>query len=422
MSKMFSSEHQYLNEWTFLGANTRISTHCYHDYPARMIPQVADQLIGLYGSTATTLYDPYCGTGTTLVEGFAKGINVIGTDLNPLARLIAKSKTMLVSIEKLDTHIKEFSLFLLGNEVEVPLIDSIRGIPNLEYWFKPHVIHTLTRIKQYIGTIENEAVKTFFLVAFSETVRESSNTRNGEFKIYRYAPEKLENFNPEPRMIMLKKLDRNRAGLLQFTKLVDNLPRVPTSHVYSVNSVYGIPEQLIPTGSVNIVVTSPPYGDSQTTVAYGQYSRFSAAWLGLPDPHRIDQTLMGASKNITTYELPCSELNSAISEIKSRDKNRGLEVFSFYTDLFSSIVNVSKTIARGGYACYVVGNRTVKSVTLPTDLAIQGFFEDAGFRHVTTHTRDIPNKRMPSRNSPTNEAGKTEVTMTKEYIVVMQNP
>jgi hypothetical protein len=40
--------------------------------------------------------------------------------------------------------------------------------------------------------------------------------------------------------------------------------------------------------------------------------------------------------------------------------------------------------------------------------------------HFNTFISAIPNKRMPSRNSPTNIAGKTEETMSKEYIVVMK--
>jgi hypothetical protein len=35
--------------------------------------------------------------------------------------------------------------------------------------------------------------------------------------------------------------------------------------------------------SVNLVVTSPPYGDSGTTVAYAQFSWLSNSWLGLDD-------------------------------------------------------------------------------------------------------------------------------------------
>ncbi len=73
-----------------------------------------------------------------------------------------------------------------------------------------------------------------------------------------------------------------------------------------------------------------------------------------------------------------------------------------------------------GYACYVVANRTVNSVILPTSDTIKDFFEYYGFIHVETYIRDIPNKRMPMKNSPTNVAGEAVNTMFSEHIIVMQ--
>ncbi|MDW8464624.1 MAG: hypothetical protein RML35_00030 [Chloroherpetonaceae bacterium] len=67
-----------------------------------------------------------------------------------------------------------------------------------------------------------------------------------------------------------------------------------------------------------------------------------------------------------------------------------------------------------------MGNRRVKGVELLTDVAVKDFFERCGFQHVETFARAIPNKRMPLQNSPTNEAGKRNATMTREFVVVMQ--
>ncbi|MBC8141204.1 MAG: DNA methyltransferase, partial [Armatimonadetes bacterium] len=74
------------------------------------------------------------------------------------------------------------------------------------------------------------------------------------------------------------------------------------------------------------------------------------------------------------------------------------------------------------YVCYVVGNRKVKGVVLPTDVAVRDFFITNGYDYVTTHERQIPNKRMPARNSPSNVTGKQDTTMTREYVVVLRRP
>ena len=95
-------ERQISDSWDFTTANTKEFTHSYHAYPAMMIPQIARRLIAEYKTADTKLiFDPYCGSGTTLVEAKLKGINSIGTDLNPLDRLLSKTKSSVYNLEML---------------------------------------------------------------------------------------------------------------------------------------------------------------------------------------------------------------------------------------------------------------------------------------------------------------------------------
>jgi len=413
------------DDWTFNGASTRTLTHCYHDYPARMIPQIAAKLLTLFGPDTkrnNILFDPYCGTGTSLVEGMMRGFDVIGTDLNPVARLIARAKTTLPDEDRLNEIYKMYRR-LVREDAFPPTetrLDEVKGITRLEYWFRPQVIQALGVIRAFIDEIDDEAVKLFFQVAFSETVRETSNTRNSEFKLYRMSESKLETYAPDVFGVMTSKLERNQRGLIELRGNLQKLPRRPIVHVCSFNTVDGIPYEVVAPNSVDIVITSPPYGDSHTTVAYGQYSRFSAAWLRMDEPHRIDSRLMGGSRDKDFHYLPSDELNDAISTVSDENPKRALEVSAFYRELYSSISNVAKTIRPGGYACYVVGNRKVKGVVLPTNTVIRDFFAFHGYDYVDTYHRSIPNKRMPHRNSPTNEPGMVDSTMVREHIVVMK--
>ena len=56
------------SSWDFRSADTKRDTHCYHNYPAMMIPRIANRILDCYGETIKMLFDPYCGTGTSLVE------------------------------------------------------------------------------------------------------------------------------------------------------------------------------------------------------------------------------------------------------------------------------------------------------------------------------------------------------------------
>jgi len=411
------------DEWTFNRAPTRMLTHCYHDYPARMIPQVAGKCIETYGRSARLLFDPYCGTGTSMVEAVVRGMDAVGTDLNPLARLIAEAKTATPSLGDIDSTMAAFkrARFAAG-QAAWEGSDEVRGI-NVAFWFKDYVVVELAAMRRFVDSIPDGQTALFFRVAFSETVRESSNTRVAEFKLFRYAPDKLVRFKPDPWKLMSLKLARNRAGLADFLEVLLRLRRAPQASVYGFNTVLGIPNEVsLKPGGVDLVVTSPPYGDSRTTVAYGQYSRLSAAWLGMDEHASVDRMLMGGRPPKSIVRFGCAPLDDAIAKIAESDFQRALDVVSFYVDLRSSIAHVGELVAAGGHACYVVGNRKVKGVVLPTDTAIRYLFAKGGFEHAATHTRSIPNKRMPLRNSPSNITGQLDATMTREFIVVMRKP
>jgi predicted RNA methylase len=168
----------------------------------------------------------------------------------------------------------------------------------------------------------------------------------------------------------------------------------------------------------DVVLTSPPYGDSRTTVAYGQFSTFSNEWLGIKKARSLDKQLMGGVQARSHSDNGL--IADYIAQIRKIDNKRSLDVSAFYRDLELSIKNVATGIKKGGKAIYVVGNRTVKGVQLPTDQFIAEKFEESGFRHLITYQRLISNKAMPSKNSPSNIPGKTANTMLFEYIVVCE--
>lgn len=402
--------------WDLQNADTKEYTHCFHAYPAMMIPQIARKLLKEYGTEGGWLLDPYCGTGTSLVEASLFGMHSVGCDINPLVRLIATAKSTPVCLSILDETLSRLNDHLFQIEFrkgEVP--DApVPNILNLAYWFSEEVIKSLAYLRSWVKDIADEAVRNFILVAFSETVREVSYTRNGEFKLYRMSANKLKNFNPDVFGIFSKKLSRNRHGLAAFLEKRESVE----ASVSGANTVQGELPMPRPLGGYDLVITSPPYGDSHTTVAYGQFSRLSAEWIGLPNARKVDKLAMGGHHSKET--LMNSPVSSAIEKIRSVDEKRACEVSAFYVDLERSISSIAQVLSPRATICYVVGNRRVKNVMLPTDEFVVDAFCRYGFVHKATIVRNIPNKRMPKKNSPSNIAGKTSTTMHEENIVVCQ--
>lgn len=400
--------------WDFRKSDTKEYTHCFHSYPAMMIPQVARKLLERYGARGGWLLDPYCGTGTSLVEASMFGMNAVGCDINPLARLIASAKTNPPSLRILDEHLADMQDTLMRirfNSNDSRAADT-PPVFNMDYWFSSSVVECLSTLRRHIAAVKDEAVRDFLWVAFSETARGCSYTKNGEFKLVRMPAPKLITHNPDVFGIFQDKMARNRKGLEAYIERREGVQ----AHIMGTNTANGeTPQAPQP---FELVITSPPYGDSPTTVAYGQFSRLSAEWVGLSNARKVDRISMGGSRKYGF--LPDSPVTLAIEEVRSIDRKRALQVEAFYIDLYNSIKTVAASTSERATACYVVGNRRVKGVTLPTDEFVGFAFNDFGFLHKETIVRNIPNKRMPLANSPSNIAGKTDTTMREECIVVCQ--
>ena len=166
--------------------------------------------------------------------------------------------------------------FSLNFGIEKPNI-VLPKFKNIDFWFSKSVQENLALIKQFIDKITIKKIQDFFYVAFSETVRESSYTRNSEFKLYRMTEKQRVNFNPNVYAMMINKLSRNKKGLIEYLNHLQD--KTVSSKIKDFNTVETIGD--IEEKSIDIIVTSPPYGDSKTTVAYCQFSRLANQWLGL---------------------------------------------------------------------------------------------------------------------------------------------
>src|SRR3989338_1887648 len=181
----------------------------------------------------------------------------------------------------------------------------------------------------------------------------------------------------------------------------------------------------IPITSGSCFSSLSPYGDSRTTVAYGQFSRLSAQWIDVfDDPNDasgVDNDLLGgrATKNLT-HTLSSDYLKESLEKIAKQDEARAKDVLSFNLGLNECLKQAYRILKPKKYFCLVVGNRLVKQVRIPTDFIIAELAEKIGFTCEDIIVRNIPGKRMPIKNSPTNIVGALEETMNKESIVVLR--
>lgn len=398
----------WLAEWDFKNANTGTYTHKIHQYPAMFIPQLVRKILLEYSQKGDTVLDIFSGSGSALVESLVTGRKGIGIELNPLAVLISQVKTTAIAGETL----KNRYLKLLEKLYEEKKSNRNYNFKNIDFWFSLEIIQYFSHILNCIQTEENEDIRNAFSVCFSDIVRFFSRCKHSGFKLHRdKAKEKQK---------------------VQFDEVIQKFHQSFLVLYQGINELNHVGDFSRP-----VIIK----GDSRTTVAYGQFSRLSSQWLGLLDSPDsitdIDKQLLGGMTHKIHLEDPILQQSVTLkntfyafhyqiqkentSDIQKKILLRAKDVLSFYKDLDSTIRNAGKYLKRNKYFVLVTGSRTVKDIKLHTDIIIAELAENYGFSLESIfYRKSIPNKRMPHKVSPSNIAGETAPTMTKESIVILK--
>lgn len=409
--------NDWYSNWDFSNYNANIYNHGLHQYPARFIPQLARKLLKTFCTKDSKVLDIFSGSGTTLLECKYLGINeAYGIELNPFAIFMAKTKLQNIDSDSIK---KEFEN-ITSKFNDTTFNFTISNFNKIDFWYSNDVKISLSKILNIISQIQDEKIKNFFLLVFCDACKKTSYLDTGTFKMYRSKSKIAKNYNPNAFEEFSKIYKRNLELLEENNKLEFN--KNGQYHILQGDS--RIKNENIAQDSIDFILTSPPYGDSRTTVAYGQYSTLPWKWLKNNDEIvSLDRNLLGGTtKNLDKSILDFSEtLKNHISNIeKIDDSKRENDVIAFYKDLYTTLENAHFYLKQNCYFILVTGNRTVKNEYLRTDLIISEFAKTIGFSTEKILTRNIINKRMASKNSPTNQKGKVGTTMLTENIIILK--
>ena len=416
-------------EWTFLDRSTSDYTHAIHLYPARMHPEIAKRIIHKYSTDGTIVFDPFMGSGGVLLEGILTGHDSVGLDINPFAVLLSKVKTTPIDEDLIWVRHGILNQSIKDCEAEEYHYDLLPDM-DVESWYSKGVARKLSALKYHIFSVKDIDMRDFFKICLSLTIRKSSYQRNGSWKIHRMRD--MEGFDPDPFDIFAKVTNDN---INKMDSLIDATPKGKAYPVFGdtrdvVGSFRGI-RDVLDGGKMNLMITSPPYGDHHTTVAYGQFSRHQSLWLDLPPDYvkSVDKVGLGGRCKKDEPDLDSATLRSTLKTVRANDlkltKNkkpcRTEEVYAFFSDLDTCMGQIAEAMITGeSHCCFVVANRTVRRVKIPTDTITVELGRKWGFKLETIIKRTIPNKVMPTRNAPENESNNTGSTMTEESVVILK--
>lgn len=376
-------------------------------YPAVMIAPVQQLILeDLFKSNKiNSIFDPYHGSGTALFEAamLDPTCKIVGCDINPLAHLITHVKLKGVT-KTIEDDIKLLFYFL----DQAP--EYHYEFYNIEKWFKVDITHSLKSIRWAITQISSKSNRSYFWIVFANIIRKYSNSRSSTYKLH------------IKDLVGITKLKNN--VIIDFKNQVERDYKKFTLKASNVTLLKGDILKMsnrIGDRSIDLTITSPPYGDNQTTVPYGQFSSLALFWIDpkdlklegweLDNYSKIDRMSLGGQKKNHLTSLGEQLLLPYLNAISQEKRHK---VINFFADYFISLDDICRVTDK--YIVMTLGNRTVDRVNIDLTGITSKYLELKGFKLLDTLTREIPIKRIPKVTSIV--GNKAVSSMNEEFVII----
>jgi DNA modification methylase len=388
-------------------------THAFFPYPAKFIPQIPRYFIKEYMHNHHTLLDPFCGSGTTLVEAQMLGYESYGIEINPLGRLLTEVKTTPLNLTKFKVEYEKLIQRLESGEIE-PLIPEF---PNKDYWFPKHIQEELGKIRKSIEEVKDESIKKFFLVCMVAIIRKCSNADPRISKPVYTAKMKL---NQERKIDVLKSF---KSKVLEYRERVFTLSNFLESNTVKATVIGNDAREIkLPDSSVYMVLTSPPFINAQE---YFRTTKFEIYWTGLATPEEVKdmESKMVGLERVSNKDInELHQLNLAglekIDEITRRiyetDRQRAFIFYDYFVQMIKVFNEVKRVLYDEGFFVITIGDNTIRKISIKTHELVIAAAKHVGFKPITVNYDLIKVRQLSTKRNST--AG----LMDKEWAMVFK--
>lgn len=408
-------------------------THLIHSYPAKLLMHIPYIFLNnnILSKKGDLVLDPFCGSGTVLLESIIAGRNAVGSDSNPLARLISTVKTQRYNSDKLYSRLNNI-VNNLNNIVEL----SKPRVPNIDYWFLPDTQRQLQVLLTSINAMEDGIYKDFFLVCFSNCVKKvsladqkvsvpvklNSNRYPANHPLHKKTKEHLEDLKKIKVIDKFKEIAENNIGriislgnsLLQENNasIISNDARKLTKSLKS--------DTLLENESVDLIISSPPYAGAQK---YIRASGLSLGWLNyLPnenslkdlDDNNIGRENYKKSDYLNLSPTGVSEADELLEDIRKTNILRAHIAGNYLIEMREAFKETIRTLKPGGYFILVVGNNQVCGMEFRTQEYLKEIVEGLGLKLILQLIDDIRSYGLMTKRN------KTANIITREWVLVFK--
>jgi len=373
--------------------NAERASHSIHPYPAKVLVNIPHFFLAndILSGNGDTILDPFCGSGTVLLEAILSNRNALGADANPLARLITSVKTSPLDFRGLETAAGDLLARLGSGSTRQRVPDVV----NIEHWFYPHVIEQLCVIRSGIEKLRRGELKRFFWVCFSWCAKRVSLADPRISVPVRVHPDTYPNGHwlREKTARRLSKLRRVNV-FSEFRAIVqENLERMRRL----TSMVNGEVAQVIADDArqlgerpikgrqrAQLIITSPPYVGAQK---YIRASSLSMGWLGLCGTSELrgyESLSIGRehypqSEYMTLVRTGISGADRFLEKVYKRYPLRAHIAANYLVEMRKAFSGAAELLKRDGFLVLVAGTNRICGWHFSTKEYLAEILEGMGF-------------------------------------------
>lgn len=394
-------------------------THLIHPYPAKLlasIPYVFLRCPSILPAGGRVL-DPFCGSGTVLLEAALAGHQADGADANPLARRIAAAKLTIVDEETLESALGAI-------EKRIPDSAPPPDVVNLRHWYGEDVIKRLSAIRSAVAAIGDDRVRRFFEICLSSCARKVSLA--------------------DPRLSVPVKINRDRlavygskgAKVIERLDLIDGRQVGPTFAAIAGQNIArvralaqaapdAVPPLLLDDARAlgdrryDLVITSPPYVGAQK---YVRASSLSLGWLGLTPGGRlreleklnIGREHYAKAEYRERQETGCAEADAVIAEVRKANPLRAHIASNYLVEMRAAFGELARVTADGGWLVLISGQNLICGQRFDTPAYLEELGRERGFETRARLVDDIRSRGLMTKRN------RTAGVISQEVVTVMR--
>lgn len=347
--------------------DARQHIHGFHSYPARLHPTMARRAIELFAPPGGTVLDPFCGSGTVLVEARLAGRAAWGADINPLATLLSRLKCRGASRDDLDKLLRSArGVARHADDRRLARAGATRRYPDEDReQFDPHVLLELDGLRDGIERAAPGFERDTMWLVLSAILTKLSR-RAGDSGMVDDRPRRLAaGFAAR---LFLRKTEELQAQILEFAQRLP--PDVPPYRVETADA-----RQLSPfaSASADLVVTSPPYPGNYDYLGHHQTR---LRWLGL-DSRTLDDAELGARRRVDP-------------------RRPDLAIDQFARDLAEVLRALRRVLRPKARALLVIADSVVGKHPVRAEALVRSAADAAGLAWLATASQQRPHFHKPS--------------------------